>query len=85
MLTLLGTCVNLFDEDGEAVDCVPFSDVTEFAYLLEQAETITPEQFWNQCITPLGVAFEPDAIYMVIGCNLLVVYNQDEDIHYVFG
>lgn len=80
----VGNCVNSFDADGEClIRQLPWSDVTEFAQAVEDAWSLTKEQFTQNVnvhkdidITKMEFSKTADDVY--------VAYDEHNDIHYFF-
>jgi hypothetical protein len=44
-LDYIGNCVDSFDENGNSIFDLPFSDVTEFAQMVEENDNVTVGNF----------------------------------------
>lgn len=84
----IGTCINSFDNDGDCVDpSLPYRDVSDFAVAEEDAEEITLEEFLSQASIPdsiLNATANHDCTYLVDMYGVLMLYDEDGDIHYFF-
>ena len=47
-----GTCVNSFDDDGQAIGDIPYFDVTEFAQAEENSKPVDKATFNKHCNVP---------------------------------
>ena len=87
--TFVGTCVNSFDNDYGTciIDQLPWRDISEFEYSLENADAISQEYFSMNA----NVSKEIKQIlrghiktYYLTKDNVWIIYDEDEDIHYFF-
>lgn len=80
----VGNCVNSFDEDGECIIIdLPFSDVTQLAYAIEEAKELPLADFKRLVNNNLQLeGVEITELYLVDDC--LIAYDSVADIHYFF-
>lgn len=84
-----GTCVNSFDDDGQANSSIPYSDVSEFAQAEEDSTEISRQQF---IAVVKDISSEVEKIYNNPKTKFLLdhknsvymMYDPRKDIHYFY-
>jgi hypothetical protein len=78
----VGTCVDSFDEDGDCiVDALPFNDVTDFAYAVDNAQTLSKAEFL--ALAECKDYFNDNHSFYKFN-QVVMLYNDDLDIHHFF-
>ena len=81
----VGTCVNSFDEDGDCiVNQLPYSTASDFAGDEEEAEEISEKDFKKIIITDKMVPKSHKISYYKSEQDVVMAYDEDDDIHYFF-
>jgi len=85
-----GTCINLFDEDGECVvDTVPYHNVSDLANADEEAVKISKEEFLKTNIVSdelMEILKGRELIFLKdLRTQACFIYDDDNDVHYIFS
>lgn len=87
--TFAGTCVTCFDEDGEClVPALGWSHVSDFAVAEEDGRTLNETDLMAAVSFPAGVAVlvaGHELGYRRTENGVVMVHDQDDDIHYFFA
>lgn len=84
----VGTCVDSFDDDGNCiVDELPWSTVSDFARVEENAATVFEDKFLSVCDVPKSIYLSTQN--SAIQClksedGVYMLYDEGSDVHYFF-
>lgn len=81
----IGNCVNSFDDDGDGLSHIPYTNVSEFACAEEEYIEIPKDLFLSKCVLNIDVGDLNDCEYLYDkDKDLCVLYNKERDVHYFF-
>ena len=88
-LEYVGNCINCFDEDGNCIIAeLPFDTVSDLACSLEESSEMSESEFLQnvsyECVINLGLQLGRSFEFYRTDDNVLVMYSNDDDIHYFF-
>lgn len=81
----VGNCINSFDEDGDCViPDLPFTDVSDLAYQLEDAIEIGPSEFHSKVSSNTDFDGTHVVYYKLPDESVYVLYDTENDVHFFF-